>query len=478
MTYREKCLQKFIKLPQSIRDLFGGKETIKHIDQINSDFDVNIDFLIILLAIQELMIYDIDIYISKKFNIDIEKSRQISSKINGLIINPIIDKISKNEMLLDDLFLHFYNKRFIEFEEDLEAQKRSPEFYLDILPTVLSSNIFYLLDSDDEYKKIINDVLIYLLSDDKDKRQIEDYIYNNNQILFDKPFILEDKQIESNISNWIKDYIGQYGIDKYDDLFLSEFVNDSKNAKILDESEKNILYGVLKFYLNIKFYPEIFENLPDDSWNLFPAEMNKENIVVEIPQKKIFIPETDDIKQSIEKIPEKKVSNMDTLLNSYKNFDLSFKNLEIQITKDLKLKKSTDLDEEFLNFINTNKIKEAMVVLSYVCSNNLINIFFKDNKILQKDFKKFLENKFSEDTINNIMEFFGTVESVSLFLQFLLIEKLRLIPKDMGLFGMYLANVFKKSKQEKYFPIVYGDVNSTMFIFREIKDVAGKLVIK
>jgi len=221
----------------------------------------------------------------------------------------------------------------------------------------------------------------------------------------------------------------------------------------------------------MKFYSQIFVGIEREKWTIYPIEL-KEGVKI----KKVFVPES--VEERIQKIPEKKASNIDTLLNAYKNFELSFKNLETQVTKDLKLKKSTDLDEEFLNFINTNKVKEAMVVLSYVCSNNLINIFFKDNKILQRDFKKFLENKFSEDMINNIIGFFGTVESVSLFLQFLLTEKLRLIPKDSGIFGMYLANIFKKSKQEKYFPIVYGDVNSTMFIFREIKDVAGKLVIK
>lgn len=337
---------------------------------------------------------------------------------------------------------------------------------------ILKNNLYDLISSDIGIDHgILNAFIVSDVDNDVFRRGIEDALYKNDEQITDVKIKLEQGEVIGSASNWIKDYIEKNGIDKYDDIAFSTYILDSENTKNLTEDERKIVKKLLQFYLNIKFYSQIFVGIEREKWAIYPIEVKEE-----VKRKKVFVEES--VEERIQKIPEKKISNMDMLLGAYKNFELGFKNLEIQVTKDLKLKKSTDLDEEFLNFINTNKAKEAMVVLSYVCSNNLINIFFKDNKILQRDFKKFLENRFSEDTINNILGFFGTVESVSLFLQFLLIEKLRLIPKDTGLFGMYLANVFKKSKQEKYFPIVYGDVNSSMFVFREIKDVAGKLIIK
>lgn len=318
---------------------------------------------------------------------------------------------------------------------------------------------------------ILNAFLSSKIDDDIFRRNIEDTIYKNSEQITDKNIKLESGDVSATASNWIKDYIEKNTIEKFDDIAFSSYILDSENTRNLSEDERKIVKRLLQFYLNIKFYLQIFTGVEREKWAIFPIEIQEET-----KKRKVFVPES--VKEQIQKIPEKKVSGMDVLLNAYKNFELAFKNLETQVIKDLKLKKSTDLDEEFLNFINTNKGREAMVVLSYVCGNNLINIFFKDNKILQQEFKKFLDARLSEDLVNNVMATFGTATSISLFLQFLLIEKVRLIPKDVGLFGMYLANVFKKSKQEKYFPIVYGDVNSGMFVFRDIKDVAGKLQMK
>lgn len=338
---------------------------------------------------------------------------------------------------------------------------------------MLESNLYSLIG----FKEIgadhliLNAFLSSVIDDDTFRRNIEDTIYKNSEQITDKNIKLESGDVSATASNWIKDYIEKNTIEKFDDIAFSSYILDSENTRNLSEDERKIVKRLLQFYLNIKFYLQIFTGVEREKWAIFPIEIQEET-----KKRKVFVPES--VKEQIQKIPEKKFSGMDVLLNAYKNFELAFKNLETQVIKDLKLKKSTDLDEEFLNFINTNKGREAMVVLSYVCGNNLINIFFKDNKILQQEFKKFLDARLSEDLVNNVMATFGTATSISLFLQFLLIEKVRLIPKDVGLFGMYLANVFKKSKQEKYFPIVYGDVNSGMFVFRDIKDAAGKLQMK
>jgi len=338
---------------------------------------------------------------------------------------------------------------------------------------LLDQNLYDLLNFKEPGldHRILNAYLSENIDDEKFRKSIENALYNNNEQITDKNIKIESGEVGGTASNWLKDYIERNTIERYDDIAFSSYILDSENTKTLTEEERTIVKRLLQFYLNIKFYSQVFVGIDRENWNLFPVEF-----YVDTKKKKVFVPES--IKEKIEQKPEKKVSQLEILLDSYKNFELEFRDLEAQLTKELKLKKTTDLDEEFLNFVNHKQSKEAMVVLSYVCKNNLLSIFFKDNKILQQEFRKFLELRFSDDIVNNIFVVFGTVATVSLFLQFLLIEKLKLIPKDVGLFGMYLASAFKKSGQAKYFPIVYGDVNSGMFVFREIKDVAGKLQIE
>ena len=81
--------------------------------------------------------------------------------------------------------------------------------------------------------------------------------------------------------------------------------------------------------------------------------------------------------------------------------------------------------------------------------------------------------KLSDDIIKTIINKSTSSETVSLYLQFLLFKKLKLSPKNSGLFGMHLANIFKKIGQEKYFPIVYGDLNLERFPWREVIEENG-----
>ena len=114
----------------------------------------------------------------------------------------------------------------------------------------------------------------------------------------------------------------------------------------------------------------------------------------------------------------------------------------------------------------------------FICQNKLLDKFLKENKTLLVEFKKNLSFKLSDDIIKNIMSKSTSPETVSLYLQFLLFKKIKLSPKNAGLFGMHLANIFKTIGQDKYFPIVYGDVNLEQFVWREVVEENGLVKFK
>ncbi len=477
MNYKKECLEKFAKLPKSIRDLFGSEYKVKKIDEIKKEYGVDLYFLVVLVAIGELMTYDIDTYIEKKFNLSKEKVREITAKLNELIFEPAMFEIIEDEDLLDDLFLFLYDKTFSQHQEELDAQLESqeedPEYLSNILPELLSSNIFYIFDSSDRIKEVINDLLIGLVEDNISKTRIENLIYSNEEELSDKEFFLGDKREKGTISNWIKDYVNTVGIDKYDDLGLSKFITDSKNAKLLDEEERDLLYKVLKTYLNIKFFPEPFANMKEEDWHIIPID---EEIAKKPVIQKVF--EIEKMKENKKPIVKDNKKLAENLLIVYKDFEKGLKNIE-QLAEELNTYKN-NLDPFFIEIqkdIGAKNKEKLMADTLFLCKNKLLPIFIKDNSNLLIEFKKSLVLKFSESTIENIASRYDSVTTISLYLQFLF-AKFDFTPKESGFFAMYLAKVFKRSGQEKYFPIVYGDINLERFVFREVIEEAGILKLK
>lgn len=210
------------------------------------------------------------------------------------------------------------------------------------------------------------------------------------------------------------------------------------------------------------------------------------------PSRKVFVPEKTIGDSLSKKEPEEKhietreiassassISRVEKLLQEYKNFELNLKRIK-DLVSGLGVYKN-DLDSLFLEFENNlkaNQKDKSWAIIMFICENKLLNLFFKDNKNLLLEFKKYLSLKFSEDIIENIVKRSTNPETVSLYLQFLLNNKMKLSMRSSGLFGMHLANIFKKIGQDKYFPIVYGDVNLEQFVWREVVEENGVVKFK
>ena len=302
------------------------------------------------------------------------------------------------------------------------------------------------------------------------RRALLDSLKNNLEHLGENTLIIGDKEETPTIKSWLVDYNEFIDIEKGGgNINLVNYLNTNDNVKKLNKQDRNILVKILETYNFLRFgpstQPKIRGNsLPDKAIKLFEKEKK--------PTKKVFKPlkTEEDIK-----VKEKQTPAIEKLLKDYRKFEADLS--RIDFLKEEFEKYNKDVDKLSKKF-KTSKKGEAITVLIFICQNKLLNLFFLDNQDLLSGFKKYLSQNFSPDLINNIIENSTKAETVSLYLQFLLNEKLKLPSKDSGLIGMHLANIFKKNGQKSYFPIVYGDTNLEQFIWREIIEEAGEVRFK
>ncbi len=377
----------------------------------------------------------------------------------------------------------------------------------------LISNHFNVVFEIDNYDILarMNDLLTnYENLDDRDelKAKIKTALRESNLKITTPSLNIGNIQEDPTISNWLKYFRGQFTEGGFiDALNITKFINSDKNFFALPDKEKNKIEILLNFYRKLSissFDPMGMENdfiIEDESGELYyfnKGEFTKLGIKKDI-ETEIINDNTDDISNNIDinrsvsavnkvfvqptpvKIPEpvvKKQNPAEALLVEYKSFEKSISNTKNDLLLFEKYK--NNLDEfygEFDEMIRSKDKQKLISAVVFIAKNKLINIFIKNNKNLFIEFKKSLLLKFDEDIVTSISNNLDSIETVSLYLQFLF-TRFALTPRETGLYGMYIANIFKKSGQEKYFPIVYGDINLGQFLFRDVVEIAGKLKLK
>jgi len=104
------------------------------------------------------------------------------------------------------------------------------------------------------------------------RKNLENALFSNQEILTDKDFVFNGKKQMSTISNWLKDFIKRNGSGMFDNLALSQYLSGSENAKKLDSQEKKLLHKLLILYRNLKFFPESMGNAPAEEWEIIPLD--------------------------------------------------------------------------------------------------------------------------------------------------------------------------------------------------------------
>ncbi|MDD3284802.1 MAG: hypothetical protein PHZ07_04380 [Patescibacteria group bacterium] len=357
---------------------------------------------------------------------------------------------------------------------------------------------YYNISSRVEYFLVTN---FYFLPDrDEFKIKIRDFLLSNKILISKEKIKINGVLEDQSVQNWLKDFRNKYTEDGFlDPVSISEYFTSSENFNALSLKEKDDVKSIFDLYSMLKMkssdligmeeaisietpdgelavlrHGEI-EKIPREVYKLYDEIKDIMNPDIEVRSKKVF--DVDEESKSLPKeeknIDEKK--SIQILLQKYKDFEDKMNQLD---TKNLEQYKN-NLDSLFGEFENYSKDKNKIFsFILFLVKNGLFNQFYKSVPgVAGLEFKKYLSTKFSESIVEFIVEHYENPESVSLFLQFLL-NRSGINERESALFGMYIANIFKKNKQEKYFSIVYGDLNLESFLWRDVVEEAGIVKFK
>ncbi|MFA7662501.1 MAG: hypothetical protein WCX88_01115 [Patescibacteria group bacterium] len=147
----------------------------------------------------------------------------------------------------------------------------------DSLETFSSDLSAILADKENPYLENFNISLINLLANTPDfQGKLKKALLENKEKLTSAEFIMNDKKEIPTIENWLADFIKQKGADKFDNLVILDYISNSPNGKKLTAEESDLVGRLLKLYHNIKFFPEIFEGVSPENWEIIPTDKSEE----------------------------------------------------------------------------------------------------------------------------------------------------------------------------------------------------------
>jgi len=326
MAYLQECLQRFENLPSDLKEKFGSLEAFEKIEKIENYYEIDLKFAVILLAIGELAITDLSAYLQEKYDLAEEDAVEIADK------------------LINDVF-YFDFPDLQETEEDSSLNLKEIIPWEEVLDIFKNNFVRFLKKTDPSYldiERLNKSVFFHLSVDGLRQEEMAKALIDNNERITKNQIVVEEKEVSPTIANWLRDFFKHNGAGEFNDLALLEYLNSSKNAKILIDEEKNTLRKMLKAYYNINFFPESMENILVDDWQIISSNLNedkKEPAVSELDYKEKELPVKEAVNIQISAEEKRLLELKDALLN-YPSSSLEYKAIKQEITSlEKKIKK-------------------------------------------------------------------------------------------------------------------------------------------
>ncbi len=436
-------------------------------------------------------------------------------RLQNLLNNPKLSSILDNSvlqqyqlMVLKAKFLALYK-----LDDDEAINLINEHFNL-----IIDIKFYDLLEKIDQFL-VINKY--FAIQRDEFKDKLRKVLLESKTRITKHDLKINNKDYSPTISNWLRGFRNQFTEDGFrDKVKITQYFSSGQNVLNLNDSEKKKLKILINLYAYLKvsslslegieehisiktsdgssaiFAKGRIEKIPQAVINIFNEVQKKiggelyrpphedrnrvQSIMDSKQSRKVFeLPKEENGSEF--KPPEKKdeKKSVEKLLESYRSFEMDLKSIDVLIKALGEYKnKPQKLFSKFNQDLEDKKRDNLLANLVFICQSKLLNKFLNENKKLLVEFKEYLSFKFTADIVKTILDNSSSPETVSLYLQFILFKKLKLSPRNAGLFGMHLANVLKKVGQQKYFPMVYGDVNLEQFVWREVIEENGLVKFK
>lgn len=256
MPYLEESLEKFNNLPPEILGILSHDFVARDLGELGKKYAANFYALYVSICAGDVSEENVSPYLAREHSLE-EPVLALATDEFRTWLKKITDRIN---------FLNADPYKKINIVEDRK-----------MIIEILSENLVAELHDDEYVAEAVNERFFKALSHDLSfKTDMERALYQNQERFTDKRFVLDEKEAEPTIANWLAYFIKLKTASMPDNMVLSDFVSKSENAKRLDEKEKRLLFKLLLVYRNIKFFPESMPSDDGEGWEIIPVEREEE----------------------------------------------------------------------------------------------------------------------------------------------------------------------------------------------------------
>ncbi len=361
----------------------------------------------------------------------------------------------------------------------------------DELAEILAYNQEELDTREKMRKKLIR---IPLLERDVYKKQLVNVLEKSKQLITRTKPVIDGKEVEGSVSNWIKDYhkftTEHQGDEK---LIQAEYLYKNKNISKLNESEKNKIKLLLDLYARWKKSSLPLVNreeltLVEKNGHLYgvgdgkiidfgsstnTSSRQKQRDITgnlgaqERETGKVIGSET--LKNLVSRPLSSQQDNIEykinLLQNKFKSF-LSHQLIKEALNKINKLNQSNDLGlpelrSHFYHAVNQKQTLSALVILFVLLRQNKFKSFFVDDERFVRFWSAYLRkhNLFKKEFDKDP----GNAKDMAIFLKYIFEERLGLSKAEALMAGAVLSNLARQYKETEYQQLVYGDIETGEF---------------
>ncbi len=253
------------------------------------------------------------------------------------------------------------------------------------------------------------------------------------------------RRVGPTVDNWIKDYIHFLGAGYHNSLQRSKYLSKAKNVKILSEAERESLRFVLTSY--------------DDN---IEVEFYKSAGILEASERKAIIKKDQDKSVNVDSVIaqlKQNITNIDKELLP-NDFILSEADNEIYKVRNI-LWQAIGLQDK-------TKVLSCLKVL---ITRKSLDIMINEDNRFHNILKRFIGIRYNRATENWFDNNQDKLLAKRLFLEMILVDKLKLNKTDATLRALYLTNLVPDSGQ-----IVYLDEVDGRLKWRDIELTNNQLV--
>ncbi len=258
-SYLIECLEKFSELPDILTLELNHPRYLQILDNISDRYGLDLSFTIVLLVVNEINYDNLADYLAQRFDLDEQIAKKIATEIKELYLQPVIDRLS------------FLNADPQKTKPTIEEEKA-------IIIDLFKENLLVELDNYRPTIEAVNQRIFAWLGRELDaKKKIENALLQNQEIVTTFSPDINKETVTGNISNWLRCFAAEKGVDNFSSLSISEFLGTSKNTIKLSSQEKLLLRNVLNTYRNIKFFPDSMPNDKGEDWAIIPLPLEKDD---------------------------------------------------------------------------------------------------------------------------------------------------------------------------------------------------------